>query len=103
MSNNRRRLTGVVIRAKSQKTISVQVDRSYRHPLYQKVVRSSKSYLVHDEMNCRPGDQVRIVESQPISKRKRWAVESVLRRATEQLVEASAGDLIDESMPEAQE
>jgi small subunit ribosomal protein S17 len=103
MSNNRRRLTGVVIRAKSQKTISVQVDRSYRHPLYQTVVRSSKSYLVHDEMNCRPGDQVRIVESQPISKRKRWAVESVLRRATEQLVEASAGDLIDESMPEAQE
>jgi small subunit ribosomal protein S17 len=103
MSNNRRRLTGVVIRAKSQKTISVQVDQSYRHPLYQKVVRSSKSYLVHDEMNCRPGDQVRIVESQPISKRKRWAVESVLRRATEQLVEASAGDLIDESMPEAQE
>jgi small subunit ribosomal protein S17 len=103
MSNSRRRLTGVVTRAKSQKTISVKVDQSYRHPLYQKVVRSSKSYLVHDEMNCRPGDQVRIIESRPISRRKRWAVESVLRRATEQQVEARARLLVDDSMPEGQE
>jgi small subunit ribosomal protein S17 len=83
MSNNRRRLTGVVIRAKQPKTITVQVDRSYRHRLYQKVVRSHKNYLVHDEIGCHPGDRVVIVESKPISKRKRYIVEEVLHSATE--------------------
>ena len=83
MSNNRRRLTGVVLRAKQPKTITVQVDRSYRHPLYQKVVRSHKNYLVHDEIGCHPGDRVVIVESKPISKRKRFVVEEVLKAATE--------------------
>ncbi len=83
MSNNRRRMTGVVTRAKAQKTVTVRVDRSFRHRLYGKVVHSSRSYLVHDEMGCRVGDEVLIVESRPISKLKRWAVERILRRATE--------------------
>ena len=83
MSNNRRRLTGVVVRAKQPKTITVQVNRSYRHPLYQKVVRSQKNYLVHDEIGCHPGDRVVIVESKPISKLKRFVVEEVLQAATE--------------------
>ena len=83
MTNNRRRLTGVVLRAKQPKTITVQVDRSYRHPLYKKVVRSHKNYLVHDEIGCHPGDRVVIVESKPISKRKRFFVEEILQAATE--------------------
>jgi len=89
MSNQRRRLEGVVIRAKSTKTVMVRVDRSYRHPLYGKVIRGDKRYMVHDEIGCQPGDMVRIVESQPISKMKRWAVESVLRKASEAEVAAS--------------
>ncbi len=81
MSNNRRRLTGRVVRSKMQNTVTVKVDRTFRHPLYQKVLRVSKKYLVHDEFGTRPGDRVRIVESRPISKRKRWVIEEVLKRA----------------------
>jgi small subunit ribosomal protein S17 len=81
MSNKRRRLTGRVIRAKMQKTVTVRVDRTFRHPLYQKVLRGSKRYLAHDEFGTQPGDRVRIVESRPMSKRKRWVVEEVLKKA----------------------
>lgn len=83
MSNTRRRMNGVVTKAKMEKTVTVRIDRSYRHPLYGKVIRSNKHYLVHDEIGCQPGDLVQIVESRPISKRKRWAVEKVLRKVTE--------------------
>jgi len=83
MSNTRRRMDGVVVRAKTAKTIMVRIDRSYRHPLYGKVIRSYKNYMSHDEIGCQVGDQVRIVESRPISKTKRWMVEEVLRKATE--------------------
>jgi len=88
MSNLRRRLTGEVVRAAMQKTITVRVDRTFRHPLYQKVLRRSTRYLVHDELGCQPGDQVKIVETRPISRRKRWMVEEILRRGTQvELVE----------------
>ena len=103
MSNKRRRMTGVVRQAKLEKTIRVQVDQSYRHPLYQKVVRKSRQYLVHDEVGCRPGDQVIIVESRPISKLKRWSVESISRRATEEEVAATTEELVDDVLPEVQE
>ena len=81
MKNNRRRLTGRVVRAKMQNTVTVRVDRTYRHPLYQKVLRAKKRFLVHDELGTQPGDQVSIVESRPISKRKRWVVEEVIKKA----------------------
>ena len=81
MSNARRRLTGEVVRAKMDKTVTVRVDRTYCHPLYHKVLRGSKRYMVHDEFGTQPGDRVRIVESRPISKRKRWAIEEILRKA----------------------
>ncbi len=98
MSNERRRMSGVVTRAKMQKTVTVQVDRSYRHPLYGKVVRSRKLFLAHDELGCRPGDTVQILESRPISARKRWVVETVLRRATEEQV--VAGAVVEAGLPE---
>jgi len=97
MTNNRRRLTGVVTRLSTEKTVTVQVDRDFRHPLYEKVVRSSKRYLVHDELGCQPGDRVVIVESKPMSKRKRFVVQEVLRKASEAEVAASQGELIDET------
>lgn len=94
--NTRRRLEGTVSTAKMMKTVKVRVDRSYRHPLYGKVIRSHKNYLVHDEIGCQPGDIVCIVESRPISKRKRWVVQEVLRRASVVKLAAERDVIIDE-------
>ena len=79
--NNRRRITGIVTSNKMQKTVVVETSRTYRHPLYKKIVHSRRRLMAHDELGCQIGDQVRIVESQPISSRKRWVVEAILRKA----------------------
>jgi len=64
---------------KMDKTVVVEVERLQRHPLYGKVVKRTKKYMAHDEENaCRIGDLVRIVESRPLSRRKRWVVEEIL-------------------------
>jgi small subunit ribosomal protein S17 len=102
MSKNRKRLTGVVTRADVPKTIMVQVDRAYRHQLYSKVIQTSKRYMVHDEIGCDPGDLVRIVESRPISKRKRWVVQEILRKATAAEISASEVETMDELPPEVE-
>ncbi len=82
MRERRRQLTGVVTSDKMDKTVIVEVERRYRHPRYKKVVRGVKKYMAHDEENaCRMGDTVRIIESRPYSRRKRWAVEEILERA----------------------
>jgi small subunit ribosomal protein S17 len=78
--NNRRRITGVVTSNKMTKTVVVEITRTYRHPLYKKVVQTSKRVKAHDELDCQIGDQVQIVESQPISRDKHWVVESILKR-----------------------
>lgn len=96
MINTRRRLHGVVTKAKLEKTVTVKIDRSFRHKLYGKVIRTRKNYLVHDELGCELGDQVRIVESRPISKRKRWVVEEIVRRPTETELVASTKAPVDE-------
>ena len=71
----RRILNGVVVSDKSDKTIVVEVERRYTHPLFKKTVRRSKKYKAHDEGNaCKIGDRVRIIECAPISKHKRWTV-----------------------------
>ncbi len=81
MTNERRRLAGEVIAAKMEKTVRVRVDRSFRHPVYQKVLKRSKSYLAHDELGVQPGDQVVMVESRPLSKRVRWVIQEVIKPA----------------------
>jgi len=78
--NNRRRMTGVVTSNKMDKSVLVEITRTYRHPLYMKVVHSKKKVMAHDELDCEIGDQVRIVESRPISKRKHWVVEEIIHR-----------------------
>jgi small subunit ribosomal protein S17 len=78
--NTRRRLTGFVASDKMDKTVIVKVSRTYRHPLYKKVVHSHNRLMAHDELGCNVGDQVRIVESRPISRHKKWVVEEILRR-----------------------
>lgn len=78
--NTRRRLTGVVTGNKMMKTVIVEVTRTFRHPLYEKVIHSSKKLVVHDELGCNVGDEVQIVESKPISKTKRFVVEKILSK-----------------------
>jgi small subunit ribosomal protein S17 len=73
-------MTGVVTSDKMQKTVVVEMTRTYRHRLYKKVVHSHRRVMAHDELGCQLGDHVRIVESQPISRRKRWVVQEILRR-----------------------
>ena len=78
--NTRRRMIGVVTSDKMQKTVVVEVSRTYRHRLYKKVVHSRARFMAHDELGAKIGDTVQIVESRPISRHKRWAVEAILRR-----------------------
>lgn len=100
--NTRRRLQGVVRSSNSEKTVVVEITRSYRHPLYQKVIHTSGKMKVHDELGCRVGDLVQIVESKPISRTKRWMVEKRLNIeenlvAQDELPEVSAADLFEQS------
>lgn len=78
--NDRRRITGVVTSNKMQKTVVVEITRSYRHPLYKKVVHRSKRVKAHDEIGCQIGDKVQIVESRPLSRDKRWVVETIVKK-----------------------
>ncbi|TET96341.1 MAG: 30S ribosomal protein S17 [Anaerolineales bacterium] len=102
MTNTRRRLVGVVTRTNSEKTVTVRIDRSSRHPLYGKVIRTNKNYLAHDELGCHIGDQVKMIESRPISKRKRWVVEEILQRQSELEASVSAVETEDEVDVEAE-
>jgi small subunit ribosomal protein S17 len=71
--------TGAVIGKKMRKTVTVMVERQLRHPVYKKIVRRRKTFLAHDEYEkCKVGDVVRIVETRPISRRKRWRVTEIL-------------------------
>ncbi len=71
----KRILQGVVVSDKNNKTVVVQVERRFTHPVLKKTVRLTKKYHAHDENNsCKEGDIVRIEECAPISKKKKWAV-----------------------------
>lgn len=79
--SRRRTLLGQVVSDKMDKTVVVQVIRRYRHPRYKKYVQERIRYKAHDENNeAKIGDKVRIIESRPRSKDKRWAVQAILER-----------------------
>lgn len=74
--------TGRVTSDARDKTITVNVERSFRHPLYGRVVRTSKNFMAHDESNdAHVGDLVEIMETRPLSKTKRWRLTSIIERA----------------------
>lgn len=78
----RQRRLGQVVSAKMDKTIVVKVSRRVQHPFYKRVVKRRKNFYVHDEQNqCREGDRVRIEETRPLSKLKRWRLVEVVERA----------------------
>ena len=83
MNEERRRhrkiRTGLVTGNSMDKTVTVSVVRRYQHPLYKKVVRKTKKLLAHDETNnCNVGDVVQVVETRPLSRRKRWRVQTII-------------------------
>lgn len=80
LKSNRKILTGVVTSDKMDKTIVVQVMRLTKHPKYKKIIRKFSSFKAHDEKNiAKTGDTVKIIESRPFSKEKRWRLLEVLK------------------------
>lgn len=80
--NLRKERTGVVTSNKMDKTITVSVERKEKHPIYGKFVKRTKKFAAHDEKNeCNEGDVVRIMETRPLSKNKRWRLVEILERA----------------------
>jgi small subunit ribosomal protein S17 len=79
---SRKERVGMVVSDKPDKTVTVSVETLVRHPLYKKRVRRSKRFMVHDERNeARVGDTVRIIETRPLSARKRWRLANIVSRA----------------------
>ena len=80
--NYRKERVGVVVSDKMDKSIVVNVERSFMHPVYGKIVRRNTRYVAHDEKNeCKSGDTVKIAETRPLSKTKHWRLESVVEKA----------------------
>jgi len=80
--NLRKQRTGLVVSDKMDKTITVLVRRQVMHPVYSKFVKKSKKYAVHDENNeCKTGDIVAIMETRPLSKRKKWRLTKIIEKA----------------------
>ncbi len=93
MKAKRKTRTGTVISDKMDKTVVVLVQRVGRHPLYKKVVRHTSKFKAHDEANaCKVGDVVKIIETRPLSKEKRWRVAETISR--KEVVEIKPADII---------
>jgi small subunit ribosomal protein S17 len=82
IQKNKKQIIGLVTSTKMDKTITVSVERKLRYPIYGKFVKKTKKFLAHDEKNeCNEGDTVRIIESRPLSRRKRWRLIEIIERA----------------------
>jgi len=80
--SRKRKLVGVVVSNKMEKTVIVQVDRLVKHPLYKKFLKRKSKFFAHDQENaCQVGDTVEIVECRPLSKHKRWRLIDILKKA----------------------
>ena len=80
--NKRKEIQGKVVSDKRDKTITILVEKKIKHPLYGKVMKSSKKFQAHDENNeCKMGDSVKVMETRPLSKTKRWRLIEILERA----------------------
>lgn len=85
---------GTVIAKNSSKTVKVLVERLERHPLYKKTIKRKRVFMVHDEHEkCKIGDVVRIVETRPISKLKRWRVAEIIGLASREIETDNEGEL----------
>lgn len=80
MPNSRKRMVGTVVSDKMQKTVVVAIENRKMHPIYHKVITKTRKVMAHDETGAGIGALVRIVQSRPMSRRKRWVVEEVLQQ-----------------------
>jgi small subunit ribosomal protein S17 len=80
-AGRRQERVGVVTTAKMEKTVVVAVERLVRHSFYRKIMRRTSTFMAHDELGAHAGDRVRIVETRPLSRHKRWRVAEILERA----------------------
>ena len=71
---------GTVVKAKMAKTVVVAVERLVQHAVYRKTIKRTSTFMAHDEKGAKQGDRVRIVETRPLSRNKRWRVEEILTR-----------------------
>jgi len=84
MTRRRARQVGVVTSDKMEKSVVVRVDRIVKHKVYKRYVKRTARFMAHDEQNrCKMGDTVEIIESRPLSSRKRWRVSRIVRRASD--------------------
>ncbi len=82
IKTNKKVRTGFVTSDKMDKTVTVAVERKTQHPMYKRVIKKTKKYKAHDEENkCNEGDKVRIIETRPLSKTKRWRVLEIIEKA----------------------
>ncbi|HNQ47423.1 MAG TPA: 30S ribosomal protein S17 [Syntrophorhabdus sp.] len=81
VETNRRKMTGVVVKDKMDKTVVIEVEKFLKHPKYHKYLKRKKRYKAHDDKSqCNVGDRVIIVESRPLSKEKRWVVKGIIEK-----------------------
>jgi small subunit ribosomal protein S17 len=80
-THKRAEKVGIVASDKMTKTVTVRVDRLVKHPIYRKYVKKRKKFMAHDEMGAKVGDKVKIVETRPLSARKRWRVVEIIQKA----------------------
>ena len=73
---------GVVVKAKMQKTVVVAVERLIQHDMYRKTIKRTSTFMAHDDKGAQRGDRIRIVETRPLSKNKRWRVKEILSKGT---------------------
>ena len=92
MEKKLKAMIGTVVSNKMQKTLVIVVEKSHRHPLYRKTIKKITRYKVHDENNqCGIGDMIKVIESRPLSKEKRWRVAEILRKG--EVVEVKPGEV----------
>ncbi|HYU43544.1 MAG TPA: 30S ribosomal protein S17 [Vicinamibacteria bacterium] len=79
-TGHRNTQVGIVVKAKMTKTVVVAVERLVQHAMYRKTIKRTSTFMAHDEKRAKQGDRVRIVETRPLSRNKRWRVEEILTR-----------------------
>lgn len=104
MANKRRRLVGRVVSDKMEKTVVVAIEINKQHRIYKKVVRTTKKVYAHDESNAiAMGSIVQLVESKPLSKMKRWVVETVIEDVGNKVLQPVTGELTAPEEPAPEE
>lgn len=90
---NKRKMIGIVVKDKMNKTIVVEVEKFLKHPKYHKFIKRKMKYKAHDELNaCKIGDEVMIIEVRPVSKDKRWMVKEIIKKEELSVGEKEVGN-----------